>query len=335
MESKNPLREIEPSSRRAIRFAPYLILGLLLVIMPPFLGTYLQNLMSKILIFAIYAISLDIIFGYTGLFSFGHAAYLGIGGYTVGVLFARLGVDSLWLAAPAGILAAALTAAIFGVVIPRISGMYFMLVTFAVAQLFVSIAVKWELLSTSRGAEGIFGIAKPNLGIAGFTWNVTYYYYFVLIVFIICYFLLNRITKSPFGCALQGIREDESRMRVLGYNTHLYRYLAYIIGGAFAGISGVLFAYQNGFMVPTAFGALTSALGVLMVVIGGKGTLYGPAIGAAVIILLEFFSSTLTPERWPLILGGAFVISVMYGRAGIGVYLNRLWRKVLYGSIKS
>ena len=124
-------------------------------------------------------------------------------------------------------------------------------------------------------------------------------------------------------------------MRSLGYNTWLYKYLAFIIGGAFAGIAGMLSAYYKGMILAGDLGVTTSALAMLMVILGGIGTLYGPCLGAIVIVFVEFFASSYTPERWPIILGGAFVATILWLRGGIAVHMNRLWRKVLYGSIKS
>ncbi|NVM26145.1 MAG: branched-chain amino acid ABC transporter permease, partial [Desulfobacterales bacterium] len=131
--------------------------------------------------------------------------------------------------------------------------------------------------------------------------------------------------------------EGEARMRSLGYNTWLYKYLAFVISGAFAGIAGVLFGYYNYLISPTHLGVGTSFLPMCMAIIGGVGTLLGPVIGAAVIIFVELFASIMTPERWPLILGGLFVLAIMFAREGIGVYLWRLWNKVIYnyGSIES
>jgi branched-chain amino acid transport system permease protein len=124
-------------------------------------------------------------------------------------------------------------------------------------------------------------------------------------------------------------------MRVSGYNTWLYKYIAFVFAGTFAGVAGILLAYHNGAMVPSQFAVLSSGLVLLMVIMGGAGTLYGPVIGVAVIILLEFYASTWVPDRWPLILGGVFVVFVMYARAGFAFYLSSLWKKVLrYGSLK-
>ena len=313
-----------------IRFAPYILIGVILIILPLLLPSYLQSMMTKILIFAIFAMSLDLIFGYTGLFSLGHAAFFGVGGYTSGILMLRYGIESFWLTAPAGVLMAAIVAAIFGFIALRVSGLYFLMVTFALGQLLFAGA--WQWFHMTGGAFGLKGILPPNLGIPGLTWNDTSWYYFVFLFFIISYFLLHRIVNSPFGHALQGIREDEPRMRALGYNTWLYKYAAFIIAGLFAGIGGVLFAHWNMLISPRHLGIVTSALGLFYVIIGGAGTLFGPVIGAAVIILLEFYSSIYTPERWPLILGALFIITVMFLRGGIYRHLINLWKKVGYPS---
>ena len=309
-----------------VRFAPHIVGIVILTIVIPFLPTYVQSLMTKILIFAIFAMSLDLLMGYTGVLSLGHAAYFGVGGYTVGILMVHYGIDSFWIGAPCGILLSTLVAAIFGIIVLQVRGIYSLLVTFALGQLLYSIAMKWR--SMTNGEYGLTGIIRPDLGLPHFTWNTTYFYYFVFIVFAICFFLLYRLVKSPFGQALQGIREGESRMSVLGYNAWLYKYIAFVIAGMFAGVAGVLFAYHNGIMVPPNLDVSTSGFVMLMMIAGGMGTLYGPVIGAAALIIIQFYAGVFTPERWPLILGGAFVLTIMYARAGIGVYLYRLYRRL-------
>jgi len=325
----------QPWQEQLIRFTPYIASGLILIILPPFLPPYLQGLMTRVLIFAIFAMSLDLIFGYTGLLSLGHAAYFGVGGYTVGVLMLRFGITSFWIGAPLGILMAALIAAAFGIIALRVSGMYFLLVTFALGQLLSSAGWKWKWLS-SAGTTGVVGIPRADLGLPWFTWNAISFYFFVLLIFALCFFILYRIVNSPFGYALKGIRESEPRMRALGYNIWLHKYIAFVVAGLLAGVAGVLFVYYNGVITPVHLAIGTSGPVMFMVIIGGAGTLYGPVIGAAVIILLEFYASIFTPERWPLILGGVFVISIMFARKGIGVYIARLWGKVIehYGSAK-
>lgn len=324
------LAKVEPQlwQRRLTRFFPHIAVGVALIVVPPFLPTYYQIVLTKVLIFGLFVASLDVIYGYTGLFSMGHAAFFGVGGYTAGILMVRYGVNSFWLSIPLAILMSVVVASVFGIIVLRTSGVYLLIITFALGELLVSAATKWGFLSTQVGTEGVLNIVPPELGLP-FTWNYTNFYYFVLVVFVICLFMLYRFLNSPFGHTLRGIREDEPRMRALGYNTWLHKYIAYIVAALFAGVAGVLIAYHNGFMVPSSFGVMNSAFAMLMVIIGGAGTLYGPVIGAAVIIFVEFFASTYTPERWPLILGGTFVLAVMYARGGIIVYLARFWKKVL------
>jgi len=209
-----------------------------------------------------------------------------------------------------------------------------MLVTIAFGQLFSSIAVKWR--SVTGGTNGLAGIPYPDVSLPGLTMTGTSFYYFVFIAFVICLFLLHRLINSPFGLALQGIRDDESRMAHLGYNIWLYKYLAFIIAGAFAGVSGVLFVHFSSCIVPAHLGIMGSTMVCLMVIIGSTGVVFGPAIGAAVVLLLERFSSLYFPERWPLLLGGVFVLSVMFLRGGITIHLADLWKGVRYkyGSAK-
>jgi branched-chain amino acid transport system permease protein len=302
---------------------------------PLFLSSYGEGLMTRFLIFALFAMSYNVVFGYAGLLSLGHAAFFGAGGYTVALLKLHFGVDLFWISAPLGFVIAAFTAALFGIIALRVSGIYFLLVTFALGQMLFSLAwnVKWL---NSKGMQGITGISLPDFAIQGLTLNTTWYYYLVLIFFAISVVVLYRLVNSPYGVALVGIREDESRMAAVGYNTWLYKYLAFVISGAFAGIAGVLFSYYNFFVSPHHLGIATSFLPMVMAIMGGVGTFFGPVIGAVVFIFVENYASILTPQRWPLILGGLFVIIIMFARDGVGVYLWRLLSKVTpgYGSIK-
>jgi len=317
-----------------VRFGPYIITGLLFVILPLLVPLYLQSMLSKVLIFAIFALSLNLIWGYTGLMSLGHAAYFGMGAYTSAILVTHYGIENFWISSACSILMAGLLAAVFGIIALRVSGLYFLLVTLALGQLVYYVAVAWEPMT--GGMNGIIGIPRPDLGIPGFTWNATYFYFFVLLALIICFFLLYRMVKSPFGHALQGIRESETRMRVLGYNTWLYKYIAFIVGGLFAGVAGVLFSYFLGVVGPGQASVTTSTIVLLIVIIGSTRVFWGPVIGAVVVVLLEYFASLYAPARWPLILGGVFVISVMFLRGGISLNLLRLWGRVgyQYGSAK-
>ena len=198
--------------------------------------TYVQSLATKILIFAIFAMSLDLLMGYAGILSLGHAAFFGLGGYAAGLMAVRLGIGNLWVGLLCGILLAALVSILFGIITLQVRGIYCLLITFALGQLLNSLASKWR--DVTGGDYGLYGIPLPTIGFAHFEWSTTSYYYFVLIVFVISFFLLHRLVKSPFGKTLQGIREGESRMAALGYNTWLFKYVAYVVAGMFAGAAG-------------------------------------------------------------------------------------------------
>lgn len=313
--------------------AAYIVVAVIIMILPIFVSAYIQSMVMKILIFSIFALSLNLLWGYTGLFSLGHAAYFGVGGYAAGILLVNYGIHNFWITAPAGILTAALFAAILGIPALRMAGAYFLLVTLAMGELIFSIADKWRTMT--GGANGLVGISMPNLHLPWFTMNSLYFYYLVFVAFVVCAFLIYRLVNSPFGSALKGIRENELRMSSLGYNTWLYKYLAFIIGGLFAGVAGVLFGHFTGIMAPVHVGIMTSTLVMLMVIIGSSSTVFGPVLGAALVVSIEHIASLYAPERWPLILGVIFVMAVMFFRGGAGVYLLGLWKKVSYGSAKS
>ncbi|MBI2315676.1 MAG: branched-chain amino acid ABC transporter permease, partial [Betaproteobacteria bacterium] len=191
---------------------------------------------------------------------------------------------------------------------------------------------KWT--SLTGGANGLPGIHYPNVGIPEFTLNTLSFYYFVAALVGVCLAAMYRLTESPFGYALQGIKGDEDRMRCLGYNTWRHKYLIFVVAGFFAGIAGTLFASYSGLMAPEHLGVKTSTLAMLMVIIGGDRMFWGPALGAAVVVLIEHYASLYVPARWPLILGGVFVAAVMFLRGGIGMHLANIWQRSAGGSWK-
>lgn len=330
------INQAKRGDRWISRGAPYILGILVLLVTPLFLDTYGQGLMTRFLIFALFAMSFNIAFGYAGLMCLGHAAFFGAGGYTVALLKLHYGVNLFWISAPLGILVATFIAALFGIIALRASGIYFLLVTFALGQMLYSLAwnVKWL---NSKGMQGITGISLPDLAIPGFTLDTISFYYLVLIFFLLSCVLLYRLVISPFGLALVGIREGEARMAAVGYSTWYLKYAAFVVSGAFAGLAGVLFAYYNFFVSPNHLGIATSFLPMVMAIMGGLGTFLGPVVGAAVFIFVENFASILSPQRWPLVLGALFVLSIMFAREGIGVYLWRLWTRLGpgYGSAKN
>ena len=316
-------------------FIPYIVVILVLIILPHFISSYLVFFLTKILIFAISAMGLNLILGYAGLPSLGHAAFSGVAVYVVAFLTVHYGIESFWLVAPAGVLAALVIAALIGRFIVHLSGPYFLLITLALSQLLFSIAWKWRAIT--GGDDGLPGIPQPDLGLPLPMGDSTYFYYFVFIIFVACFLLLYRLIGSPFGHAIIGIRENESRMKLLGYNTWRYKYVSFIIGGGLGGVAGVLYAYLVRLASPGDLGIATSIAVLFMVILGSPGTLIGPFIGSILLTTAEYVASSYTPDRWPLILGATFVIVAMYLRGGVGIYLTRYWKKVesWYGSPKN
>jgi branched-chain amino acid transport system permease protein len=318
---------------RIATYALFLLLAIILSLIPPFMGAYIRTWITQVLIYSIFALSLNLIFGYTGLFSMGHAAFFGAGAYTAGILTAHFGIRSFWLLMPAGIFVATFFAAVFGVIALRASGIYFLFITMALGELLSAVALRWK--SVTGGSNGLF-VPYPELGLR-LAMNSFSYYYLVLTIFVTCVLVLYFFIKSPFALALQGVRDHEHRMRHMGYNTWLYKYVAFIIAGLFAGVAGVLFGPFGGSIVPSLLGTVTSALVMLMVVIGSDRIFFGPIIGSTIILFLQYYASVITPDRWPLILGAVFVIAVVFLRGGVSVHLLKLWNRVKYryGSTKA
>ncbi len=262
-------------NKKLLRLLPAAVVLAVLLSAPQFLGTAVIGLLTKILIFALVGMSLDIVFGYTGMWSFGHAALAGVGSYAAAILIEKAGVSSFWIVAPASLVAAGVMSALIGAISLRTSGIYFLLITFALGQLVYSIAFKWR--SLTGGFDGLGGIPYPDLGF--FEVNGSNFYYLILSFVTLCAFLIYFILKSPFGFALQGIREDETRMQALGYDTWLYKLIAFIISGLFAGVGGLLYVYYNGLIAPPNVGMDASGLIMIIIIIGGTGTLWGGYFG--------------------------------------------------------
>jgi branched-chain amino acid transport system permease protein len=297
---------------------------LVFLVLPPFVGIDILNLLTKMVIFGLLVMSLDLLVGYTGLLSFGHAAIFGMSAYSTAILVTRYGVSSFWVTAPASVLIAIIVAAIFGYVALRVSGVYFLLVTLALGEVVYHTAVRWTDLF--GGSNGIVGITYP-----GFCHTPVTYFYFTSVVCIICVTFLYYLTKSPFGYSLQGIRENETRMKHLGYNVWLHKYIAFIIGGAIAGIAGVLYVHYSGVIAPSSVGLDATGLLWLMLIVGGVGTLWGSYTGCVLVMSIQYFVSSLTPLRWPLFLGLFFVLAVMFARTGIYSEARKLLIKITKG----
>ena len=302
------------------RFIFTICLLLIAAALPFIVDIALMSLFSKILIFGLFAMSLDLLVGYTALWSFGHAAFFGIAGYSIGLLMVRFDITNYPVVMPVTLFIVILITALFGFISLKVSGVYFLLVTLALGQVVSLIA--FALYDITGGETGLANIPYPT-----FIHSDISYFYFVLIVCFISFAFLHFLVKSPFGQTLKGIREDETRMKCLGYHVWLHKYIAFIVAGLFAGESGILYAHFNGVMVPADAGILASGMPWLMVILGGAGTLWGGLIGSALILSMEYFISTLTPERWPLIIGVIFIAVVMVARQGILVWVRDFIKK--------
>lgn len=297
----------------------------LLALSPLVLSGPQESLVARALIFALLAASLDIAYGHAGLASLGHAALAGVGGYTAGLLMVQHGVESFWLGALAAVAAATVASGVFAVLALRTTGLYFILVTLALGQMLANLAQQWDALKTSS-AEAVVGIARPTLGL-GEDWDSASFLRFVLIVVAIALFLIQRILGSPVGVALRGVRDNATRMEALGYNAWAYRFAALTLSGAFAGLGGALFAYHSGIVTPSNIGIAASGLLVLMVIFGGSGTTYGPAVGGFLITIITFYASELSERRSPLIVGGLFIATAIALRGGLAGTLRRAARR--------
>jgi branched-chain amino acid transport system permease protein len=195
-----------------------------------------------------------------------------------------------------------------------------MLITLALSQVLWGIAFKWR--SITRGDDGLPGIGRPEIGMGIDLKPDPHFYYFIVAISLVVFVALFILVNSPFGYTLRGIRESESRMKALGYNVWLYKYLAFVFAGTFAGISGVLWVYYNGFVNPSNLGVDRSVKGLLMLILGGSGSFFGPGVGAGIIVLLENIVSGLT-ERWSLVLGIVYVTVIMLFSEGISSIIKR------------
>ncbi|MBM3820513.1 MAG: branched-chain amino acid ABC transporter permease [Acidimicrobiia bacterium] len=285
----------------------------LLVVAPPLLPSYWVGLLTQMVILAILAMSLDILLGYTGLPSLGHAAFFGVAAYAVAVLSVRYGAN-FWVCVLGGILIGTLLSAVLGLIVSHVRDVYFLMITLAIGMVLWGLGHRW--IPVTGGDNGISGI--PPLEVhAGLPFQGPLaLHYATLVVFLICAGLMRLVVRSPFGLTLRGIRENEGRMKSLGFNTWLHCYLSFVVAGAFASVSGVMWAYYNGFVSPTYLDLTASSELFLMVTLGGPSTLVGPMIGAGAIVLLKNVMSAYT-ARWLLILGIVYIVAILAAPQGL------------------
>ena len=286
---------------------------IVLVILPPFYTSYWITLSTQMLIYGILAMSLDILVGYSGMSSFGHAGFFGSSAYVVAILATRCKMGFLTCLL-SGVTVTTVISLIFGLLVAHASGVYFLIITLALGMTLWGLAFRW--VNMTGGDNGISGIPRPDLGLPISLKDPLTFYYFILVFFFICLLLMTIFVRSPFGHSLKGVRESESRMRVLGYHTWLHKYLGYVTAALFGGVAGVLWAYFDGFISPYNMDLTASIEIILMVILGGPGTLIGPALGAGIIVFLKNFISAYT-QRWLLILGTIYILTIFYAPQGL------------------
>jgi branched-chain amino acid transport system permease protein len=278
------------------------------------------SFLSRVLIYALAATSLNLILGYGGMVSFGHAAFFGAGAYVVGILMAH-GVDSAWIAWPLAVGVAAIVAAAIGALSLRTRGVYFIMITLAFAQMMYYLFIS---LRAYGGEDGLTLPARSRLADGLSLANDVALYYVVLAILAAALFLLGRLLDARFGQVLQAIRDNETRMEAVGFPTYRYKLLSFVIAGAVAGLAGALIANQNSFVSPNLIAWHQSGTLMIMVILGGVGYRYGGLIGAAVYLTLEEALSART-IYWQLGLGVALLVIVLYAREGLaGVLVRRL-----------
>ena len=282
---------------------------------------FILTLFTRIIIFALAAASLNLIMGYGGMMSFGHAAYLGIGGYAVGIL-AFEGIGSGFVQWPVALVASALFALVIGALSLRTRGVYFIMITLAFAQMAYYVA---SGLSRYGGDDGLTIYKRSTFGGLIDLSNRVQFYYLCLACLLGGVYLIWRVVNSRFGLVVQGVRSNEQRMQAIGFHANRYRLVCFVISGTICGLAGALLANNTDFISPASMYWTRSGDLMVMVILGGMGTLFGPVMGAVVFLLLEEFLSQIT-EYWALIMGPLLLLIVLFGRGGIMRLLGRFDR---------
>jgi branched-chain amino acid transport system permease protein len=288
------------------------IFAVVALLLPFFAGDFYVNLASQILIAAIFALSLNLLVGFGGMTSLGHASYLGVAAYVAALLTTRYGFDH-GTAALISIAGTVAMAAFFGVIALRATGLGFLMITLALSQVLWGLA--YRMSNVTNGDNGITGITRP----APFGLSLdkpAAFYWFCLIVTLFAFVMMVIFISSSFGSSLKGVRDQPRRMAALGFNPWMIRWITFIYAGFWGGIAGLLYVYYNKYIHPTSLSTTSSAEALLGVIAGGSGTLAGPAVGAALVLLLKNYASAYI-ERWNMLLGLVFLFIVLVMPTGI------------------
>jgi branched-chain amino acid transport system permease protein len=303
------------------------LLVALLLLFPFLAGDFYINLASQILIAAIFALSLNLLVGYGGMTSLGHASYLGVAAYISALLTSRYG----WghgLSAIFSIAGTTAMAAFFGIIALRATGLGFLMITLALSQVLWGLA--YRMSNVTNGDNGIAGLTRPTpFGIS--LDSAGSFYWFALVVAMIAFFMMTVFVSSAFGSSLKGVRDQPRRMAALGFNPWMIRWITFIYAGFWGGVSGLLYVYYNKYIHPSSLSTASSAEALLGVIAGGSGTLGGPAVGAALVLLLKNYVSGYL-ERWNMLLGLVFLFIVLVVPTGIVPGLSKLVTKLRGGS---
>jgi branched-chain amino acid transport system permease protein len=309
------------------------ILGAFCVALLPLTGAvFYMQLLSKIMILAIFAMSLDLLVGCAGLVSLGHAAFFGVAGYVIALLSPKYQAASLWLTLPAAMIISATLALLIGLLVLRTSGIYFIMVTLAFGQMLYYLFHDTKL---GGGSDGIYLYVKPELKLVGSKLldleKPLQFYYFVFGIMVAVYFLLQRILVSPFGRALAGLSVNERRMRSLGFPVFSYKLGAFVLSGTLAGLAGYLSACQFGFVNPEILSWHYSATVLILLIFGGIGRLYGAIVGAfAYVLLQELLASHALfgalAKHWQLGMGALIMLVVIFLPSGLTSFFDRFGR---------
>jgi branched-chain amino acid transport system permease protein len=318
---------MNPALAQKNRFNDYLKMAILFAVVAvspkliPFIGGY-TGLAIEMVIFAIFALGFDLLLGYTGILSFGQAAYFGLAAYTMGIICINFKIPIL-LGMLIGVLVGTLAAIIIGLLIIRKTGIYFAMLTIAFGQMFFFIASRWK--SVTGGEDGLTGIPRDVINLGLFSWSLKKdlsFFYFVFVFFVVATLVKYWLVQSHFGQVLKTIRENEKRAQVVGYNVRRYKLYSFIISGMFAAVAGVLYGMFLRYIFPQTLDWVRSGNVVIMGLVGGLGTLFGPVLGAGVVTYLMNFISYYT-KYWQFFVGAIFIIFILFFPRGIWGFVQR------------
>jgi branched-chain amino acid transport system permease protein len=306
------------------------ILSIIILLWPyiiPFIGGY-DGLAIEMVIFAIFAMGFNILLGYTGILSFGHAAFFGLAGYSMGLILIHLKIPIL-LGMLFGIALSTVTAILIGLLIIRKTGIYFAMLTIAFGQMFFFIASRWK--NFTGGEDGLTGIPRDVVGIPGLfsipIFEPLHFYYFIAVVFIIAAIVKYKLIHSHFGQVLKTIRENETRAQMVGYNVRRYKLSSFVISAIYASVAGTLYGLFLNYMFPQTLDWIRSGDVVIMTLVGGMGTFFGPIIGAGVIVALRVLISIYAKIEgmvfWQFFMGIIFLIFVLFFPRGIWGFFQK------------